>query len=249
MTLRLTDGTTIGGLSTPLQGTRHRVIFGVEEASGREVAAKIELIPGALEVEGRALGWLTARRGPAPRLRALAAVEGGEHAGAACLVVDRVAGDPPTSADGWERMGAALARLSRVPWRGSGLSVLAHRDFQELHQRRAEELGEAIGSDLGASLPTTPASYAEAPLILTHGDPGPGNFLDDGAAGTLIDWEDALVAPRGLDLGRTIFIALAGSARRATWRGSPRRARRRSSPATSPRPADGHPARMRCGGG
>jgi hypothetical protein len=45
---------------------------------------------------------------------------------------------------------------------------------------------------------------------VTHGDPGPGNFIDDGVEGTLIDWEDAVVAPRGLDLGRARFIALLG---------------------------------------
>jgi aminoglycoside phosphotransferase (APT) family kinase protein len=49
------------------------------------------------------------------------------------------------------------------------------------------------------------------PLVITHGDPGPGNFLDDGQDGTLIDWEEAQIAPRGLDMARAIFIALLGS--------------------------------------
>ncbi len=48
-------------------------------------------------------------------------------------------------------------------------------------------------------------------LVLTHGDPGPGNFLDDGGDGTLIDWEQAHVAPRGVDLARLVFIALLGA--------------------------------------
>jgi aminoglycoside phosphotransferase len=89
---------------------RHRVIFGIEESSGREVAAKIELIAGALEVERRALEWLTARGGPSPRLLAAGELVGsGEHAGALCLVTDRVAGVNPTSVDGWRRLGGALA--------------------------------------------------------------------------------------------------------------------------------------------
>lgn len=46
---------------------------------------------------------------------------------------------------------------------------------------------------------------------MTHGDPEPGSFLDDGAPGTLVDWEEAQVSPRGLDLGRAAFIALLGS--------------------------------------
>ena len=42
MDLRLTDGTAITDLTRPNQGMRHRVLFGVEGASGRAVAVKIE---------------------------------------------------------------------------------------------------------------------------------------------------------------------------------------------------------------
>lgn len=133
-----------------------------------------------------------------------------EHAGALCLVTERVAGVPPTSTAGWGRLGAALVRLARVPWEGSGLPALDHEDFLRLHERRVAELDEALGRDLGASLPAVPSTYAESPLTLGHGDPGPGNFLDDGTVGTIIDWEDAAVSPLGLDLGRARFIALLG---------------------------------------
>jgi Ser/Thr protein kinase RdoA (MazF antagonist) len=212
MALRLADGTTISNLSRPFQGTRHRILFGVEESSGREVAAKIELIPGALEPERLALEWLTAKSGPSPRLLAAGSLDStGEHPGAVCLVIDRVPGEAPTSASGWDRMGRALARLSLVPWRGSALTMLDHGDFLALHERRVDDLGRALERELRATLPAVPPSYYDSPLVLTHGDPGPGNFLDDGGAGNVIDWEDALVAPRGLDLGRAIFIALIGS--------------------------------------
>src|SRR4051812_42638770 len=127
MTLRLADGTTIGDIRRPPQGMRHRVLFGAEESSGREVAAKIELIAGALEPERLALEWLTARGGPAPRLLASGPLaDSGEHPGALCLVTERVAGTAPTAVDGWERLGGALARLARVGWEGSGLPVLDH---------------------------------------------------------------------------------------------------------------------------
>jgi aminoglycoside phosphotransferase len=210
--LRLADGTTVTDLSEPPQGIRHRILFGVEQGSGREVAAKIELIEGALESERRALEWLTAEDVPAPRLLAAGTLDdSGEHPGAVCLIVDRVPGGPATTSDGWRRLGRALARLSLIPWEGSGLTVLDHDAFRDLHERRLADLAEALGRDLGASLPQLPRAYASSPLIVTHGDPGPGNFLDDGAAGTLIDWEDAAVAPRGLDLGRARFIALLGA--------------------------------------
>ncbi len=212
MRLRLTDGTTITGLVEPPQGMRHRLFFGIEEGSGREVAAKVELIEGALEPELRALEWLTARGGPAPRLVAAGNLDdSGEYAGAVCVVVERVVGERPTTSEAWSRLGRALARLSSVPWEGSGLTVLDHDGFRDLHERRVADLGEALVRDLRVTLPPLPAAYAASPLTITHSDPGPGNFLDDGAAGTLIDWEDAVVAPRGLDLGRARFIALLGS--------------------------------------
>lgn len=212
MVLRLTDGTAIGDLSRPRQGMRHRVFFGVEESSGREVAAKIELIPGALEPERRALEWLTLQGGPSPRLHAAGRLDSsGEYPGAACLVIDRVEGAAPSSVPSWERLGRALARLSLVPWRGSGLTKLEHDAFLALHEGRVDDLGQALERDLGATLPTMPPAYPGSPLVVTHGDPGPGNFLDDGLDGTIIDWEDALVAPRGLDLGRAAFIALLGA--------------------------------------
>src|ERR1700743_2538169 len=116
MPLRLSDGTTITNLSRPLQGTRHRLLFGVEDSSAREVAAKIELIPGALAPERQALEWLTLQEGPAPRLHAPGTlVADGEFPGAACLVIERGGGESPSSLAGWGRMGRALARLSRGP--------------------------------------------------------------------------------------------------------------------------------------
>jgi aminoglycoside phosphotransferase (APT) family kinase protein len=211
MSLRLTDGTTITDLSEPPQGMKHRIYFGVEERSGREVAAKVELTDGALGRERLALEWLTEQDAPAPRLWAAGRLDdSGEHPGAVCLVVDRVAGGRTTSLEGWGRLGRALARLSMVPWEGSGLTVLDHDAFRDLHDRRVADLAEALGRDLGATLPPLPRAYAESPMTITHGDPGPGNFVDDGADGTLVDWEDAAVAPRGLDLGRARFIALPG---------------------------------------
>jgi aminoglycoside phosphotransferase (APT) family kinase protein len=165
-------------------------------------------LPGALEVERRALEWLGAHDGPSPRLLAA----GSEvESDSLCLVSERVAGEAPRSAAAWERLGRSLARLSQLPWEGSGLAVQDQREFLAVHERRVADLAQALATDLGATLPPVPPFYADSPLIVTHGDPGPGNFLDDGAAGKLIDWEDAQVSPRGLDLGRAAFIAHLGS--------------------------------------
>jgi Ser/Thr protein kinase RdoA (MazF antagonist) len=91
------------------------------------------------------------------------------------------------------------------------LATLDHDAFRALHGRRVDDLSRALDRDLATTLPTVPPSYSDSPLVVTHGDPGPGNFLDDEADGTLIDWEDAQIAPRGLDLGRATFIALLGA--------------------------------------
>jgi hypothetical protein len=211
MALRLTDGTTITDLSEPPQGMKHRIYFGIEERSGREVAAKVELTDGALGRERLALEWLTEQDAPAPRLRVAGTLDdSGEYPGAFCLVVDRVAGGRTTSLEGWGRLGRALARLSSIPWEGSGLPTIDHATLPDLHERRVADLAEALGRNPAAGMPPVPRSYSESPMTVTHGDPGPGNFVDDGADGTMVDWEDAVVAPRGLDLGRARFIALPG---------------------------------------
>ncbi len=87
--------------------------------------------------------------------------------------------------------------------------------FGATHAQRVRELadsGHATMTDIkdwdrltSRQLPGNPA------LVLTHGDPGPGNYLDDAHAGTLIDWEEAHVAPRGLDMARAMFIVLLGA--------------------------------------
>jgi Ser/Thr protein kinase RdoA (MazF antagonist) len=147
----------------------------------------------------------------APRLLAAGTVVSGEDRGAVCLVTERIDGGAPRTAAAWERLGRALARLSRLPGEGSNLEIHDRGAFLAGHAGRVVDLDRALGFDFGATMAAVPPSYSDSPLIVTHGDPGPGNFLDDGAAGRLLDWEDAQVAPRGLDLARAAFIALLGA--------------------------------------
>jgi aminoglycoside phosphotransferase (APT) family kinase protein len=112
-------------------------------------------------------------------------------------------------------MGRALAGLSELPWEGSGLTIYDADTFGQAHRRPVSELEgplrEAMTDIEDFDRLTSLRVPSRSPLVLTHGDPGPGNFLDDGRTGTLIDWEEAQVAPRGLDLARAMFIALLGS--------------------------------------
>jgi aminoglycoside phosphotransferase (APT) family kinase protein len=130
----------------------------------------------------------------------------------------------------WERLGVTLAGLPELPWGGSGLRIYDHAEFLAGHHARIRDLGDALSKPLNGVVDLdwlVPGPVpAAAPLVLTHGDPGPGNFLDDGGRGTLIDWEEAQVAPLGLDLARAMFIALLGvGATGYQGRNHPRRSR------------------------
>jgi aminoglycoside phosphotransferase len=204
------DGARVEVTARPAQGTRHEVLFGRDVLSGGDVVVKLERIEGTLETERRALTWLTAHGGLVPHLRSVSWVRGADGGSRLCLVSDRAPGEAPQSDRAWERLGAALARLSALPWRGSGLMTYDQGEFMANHQSRVRDLGSILGEVPIGLVGCERVMSAAGPLVLTHGDPGPGNFLDDRGRGTLIDWEEAQVAPRGLDLARAMFIALLG---------------------------------------
>lgn len=198
----------------PPQGSKHEVLFGVLRDTGEPVVVKLERISGALAREGAALKHLTARGGPSPELKAAGVTDvSGERV--VCLVVKRQEGAAPTSREGWRRMGRALGRLAEPVSDVEQLPVLDRERFGDEHVQRVRELGDRL-TVIATGVPDWPSLASPevprpGPLVLTHGDPGPGNFLDDGRDGWLIDWEDAHVAPRGLDLARLAFIAWLGS--------------------------------------
>lgn len=214
-TLRLHNGQVIAVTGRPAQGTRHRVLIGREQQTGAGVVVKIELIPGALETERRALAWLTSHHGPAARLRGASRVRVADDQDARCLVLDHALGNVPDRAEGWFRIGRALASLTTLPCDGAGLPARDADAFGHAHAARVQDLGPTVTEAMAVvddwDRLSSPRLPIPGPLVLTHGDPGPGNFLDDGHAGTLIDWEEAQIAPRGLDLARAVFIALLGS--------------------------------------
>lgn len=212
--INLENGLAIRVDGCPAQGTRHEVFFGVLTRTGERVVVKVERVPGGLDVEHRALRCLTADRGPAPRLIAASPViSSGRRA--ACLVTQRADGAAPTTRSGWKRMGHALARLVDIPCCGCDLTMLNARTFGARHAQRIEQLGVRLQKLADTVEDWTELRSSTIPgaseLVLTHGDPGPGNFLDNNAAGTLVDWETAHIAPLGLDLARAIFIALLGA--------------------------------------
>jgi aminoglycoside phosphotransferase (APT) family kinase protein len=212
--IMIDDGPSVLVQGRPAQGTRHEVVFGALEGSAEPVVVKLERTPGALVREQQALEEIASIRGPAPRLVAAGtALMDGERL--ACLVIERRPGEAPTTDEGWRRMGRALARLSTPVTPTTQLPVLSHTEFGREHAQRVSDLGDRL-APLSLTIPDWELLVSSevprpSPLVLTHGDPGPGNFLDDGRDGTLIDWEEAQVAPLGLDLARLVFIALLGA--------------------------------------
>lgn len=199
----------------PAQGTRHEIMFGVLADGGEPVVVKVERIRDVLDRERAALAWLgTDGLGVAPMLVAFG--DGTlDDDPVRCLVTERCSGSAPATVEGWERMGRALARLTEVGHPDGLLPRLGPDEFVKEHADRVRELGAPLGPFLEpipdwAAL--TQRTLRESTMVvLTHGDPGPGNYLDTGSTGTLVDWERAQISPIGLDLGRVMFIALLGS--------------------------------------
>jgi hypothetical protein len=199
----------------PAQGTRHEIMFAVLADGGEPVVVKFERIQGALDRERAALAWLGAEApGAAPALVAFgdASLDGDR---VRCLVTERCPGAPPATVEGWERMGGALGRLAEVGHSDHRLPRLEPDEFVEEHAARVRELGARLDRFVEAIPDWAALTQRALPtvvvMVLTHGDPGPGNYLDTGSTGTLVDWEQAQIAPIGLDLGRLMFIALLGS--------------------------------------
>lgn len=208
--LECSDGYRVEGLEPAGAGQSHHVWFGVATATGEAVVVKAELLPGRLAVEHRALRWL-ARSGvavPAVRAFGQCRLDGQDRP---CLVTERVPGQPPVSVQAWHRMGQCLGRLGAVAWEGSELPVCPAAQFAASHRDKVAALAAPLATlgehDAVLRLLEEPGPLLGA-LILTHGDPGGGNYLETDAAGYLLDWENAQVSPRGLDLARGAFIAL-----------------------------------------
>lgn len=212
--LELTDGFTVSQL-TPASGGQNNWVFFGRSRDSEEVVAKVEGTAGRLEAEHRALSW-TARHGVAvPRVYRWGEIRSGQYRGSRCLVLERVRGRRPSTSFDWQRMGTCLAGLVRLPVASSGIRLVGADDAVRDHKR--------ITAMLAAQLPRVQAAVVERAVaaasvpamsrpVLSHGDPGPGNFLvNDQGPDHLIDWETAQATPLGLDPARAAILALLGA--------------------------------------
>ncbi|MBB5774979.1 phosphotransferase family protein [Nonomuraea jabiensis] len=184
---------------TPLPaGRSHQVYSGVDAQRGNRVVIKLDDSgSGRLDNEYEALRLLAGHAAPVP-----AVLDKTTWQGRTCLVLSHVDGSPSRTAGAYFRLGNALASLATVPAPGDGLRTSPGETIETEHRRRVRNLALYLG-ETGPILAAV--TVPRAHHVVTHGDPGPENYLDRPADGTLVDFESAMIAPFGLDLGRALF--------------------------------------------
>ncbi|AYG03318.1 aminoglycoside phosphotransferase family protein [Gryllotalpicola protaetiae] len=172
------------------------------------VVVKLQRSHGRLADEARALEFLADAEVRVPRVIA----SGTTPDGLPFLVISREEGADTRTPGGWARFGRDLARLADISIDGCPFPVVPAAQFTADHRARLDLvrplLATALASEIDAAIALISATDR---LLVTHGDPGTGNYLDSGrddVPGVLLDWETASVSPFGLDLGRSAFIAL-----------------------------------------
>lgn len=172
-----------------------------DNAYGERVVLKLagDGADSQLVQEEAALRWVRRYAGPeVPAVLHATTTFGGRR----CLILQWLHGSPPTNAPQWRRFGQALATLHRLPAANCRLPRLGLSQLLKEHRRTLGRL-EAQGAPIWLRAPRPP----HVPAGVTHGDPGPGNVLDDGARAQLIDFETAAIRPIGLDLARAVLSA------------------------------------------
>lgn len=183
-------------------GSKNETRFGT--LGTQQVVVKIQRTHGRLEAEEVALRFLAGGPVLVPEVIASGTTEDGDP----YLVLSREEGEFTSTAAGWERFGRDLARLAHIPISHCPLPRISTALFHDEHQRRLEVLEHLLDGALARQIEQALDQVRKVDqLVVTHGDPGTGNYLDNPSGrGVLLDWETASVSPYGLDLGRAAFI-------------------------------------------
>lgn len=202
--IALGDGRLVELGEPTVGGSKNETRFG--RIGQQRVVVKIQREHGRLRDEEQALQFLAQHGVCVPHVVGSGVAGDGRR----YLVISREEGLSTVRPSGWARFGRDLAALldistadcsfPRVP---TGKFVTDQREHLRLVQPLLEhDLVEAISHAI------TRISDGDR-LVVTHGDPGSGNYLDNPAGdGLLLDWETASISPFGLDLGRAAFIGL-----------------------------------------
>ena len=202
--IALDDGRRVELGEPTLGGSKNETRFG--QIGQQRVVVKIQRTHGRLADEERALRFLAAHRVRVPRVVAA----GVTRVGRRFLVISHEEGVSTITPDGWARFGRDLAALLDVPTADCPFPRVTAAEFVTDHHERLHRVRPLLKDDLAEAISHAIAQIAGGDwLVVTHGDPGSGNYLDNATGdGTLLDWETASVSPFGLDLGRAAFIGL-----------------------------------------
>ncbi|WP_250405137.1 phosphotransferase enzyme family protein [Streptomyces cellostaticus] len=200
----LADGPRVTHLRRLSSGRSHAAYAG-RLVDGSAVVCKVSAMQdGRLPHEGASLAALTTAGYPCPEVVALGRICDGNWEARRCLVLRFLPGGPPTTGAAFTRLGRRLAELHQLQLRAGALPVHGSTDprTEASHLLTAltaadrdtlDEIVEAIRRD-------------DCPAVPTHGDAGPGNYLDTPSGGTLIDFETAAMRPALADIGRCLFL-------------------------------------------
>jgi len=202
--IALSDGRRVDLGELASGGSKNETRFG--QLGQRRVVVKIQHAHGRLTDEERALQFLAAHSVHVPQVVGSGVTPEGHQ----FLVISREDGVRTATPEGWIRFGRALAALLDVPVSGCPFPCVTTAEFIADHRERLDLVRPLVTNDLADEIAHAITQVAGVDqLVVTHGDPGSGNYLDDGTGdGTLLDWETASVSPFGLDLGRASFIGL-----------------------------------------
>jgi len=172
---------------------------------------------------------------PTPIVRASGGPERG--LGRAFMVMDRAAGRPALSGlDGGLAADVVLRVLRQVPGLLAGSMARLHALDPDLVRGELMQVREASATVPGmisvlaqsaaesgrqdlvrAARWLTDHPPAPAPEVICHGDFHPFNLLADGERVTVLDWSNALLAPRAYDVAFTSLLLSEPPLRMAGW--------------------------------
>jgi hypothetical protein len=185
-------------------GSKNNARFG--RVGQERVVVKVQGTYGRLREEEEALRFLAGHGVCVPRVVDSGVIEDGGR----FLAVSQDVGAPSLTAEGWTRCGHDFAGLIDVPIQACPFPRVTTADFVADHRERLDLVRSLLEDDVVQAISSAIAQIAgTGRLVVTHGDPGGGNYLDNPSGrGVLLDWETASVSPLGLDLGRAAFIGL-----------------------------------------
>jgi aminoglycoside phosphotransferase (APT) family kinase protein len=202
--LRLTDGRQVILQEKASVGSKSATFFGT--VGSIPVVVKIQRTHSDLSAEEAALQFLSDQPVHVPRVLG----SGRDEQRRQFLVLSREPGSHPSSPAGWWRLGHDLAGLTEISGDAAPFRHVSPAEFAQDHRERLKVVRQLLTEDLVEQISVALTSVAAVDLtVLSHGDPGGGNYLDNpDGYGVQLDWETVTVSPFGLDLGRAAFIGL-----------------------------------------